>query len=250
MNLVGEAERERRRDFSSNAGRSPLHDIPMSSRALAILALVVLGALNVWIDLLHVRETHRAALKRPPPLSHYSELPIPHNTTNPPNTMWAGYVEDDLPPRMPLPSARRGVKLMHEESARYGLWTPEADSEWLWTATVGDGNVHYGPNHRLSVVSITHQLHCLRSYRQALAQAHPPRGHQLGHLTHCINFFRMSTLCAADTTLEPPDAFAHNYTQSRAGGEHVCMDWPGFYEEMKANYMAWQEVQERFVESG
>ena len=70
------------------------------------------------------------------------------------------------------------------------------------------------------------------------------------HVARCLNVLRQFALCDADVALEPPDAFAHNYTQSRAGGEHVCMDWPGFYEEMKANYMAWQEVQERFVESG
>lgn len=160
-----------------------------------------------------------------------------------PNAICAGYVEDDYPPRMPLPSARPAAKLAFEDTARYALDSPEAHDEWLWTATVGDGNVHYGPNHKLFVVSVTHQLHCLRSYREALIKDGPPRGHALSHLTHCINFFRMSTLCAADTTLEPPDAFARNYTHERARGEHVCMDWPGFYDEMKTNYVEWQRVQ-------
>ena len=150
-----------------------------------------------------------------------------------------GFLDEDYPPRMPLPSARRAVKLMVEDSVRFGLWEPQANKEWLWTATAGDGNVHYGANHRLFVVSVTHQLHCLRSYRQALEQETLPHGHQLSHLTHCLNFFRMSTLCAADATLEPPDAFARNHTRDRAGGELQCMDWPAFYDEIGENYLQW-----------
>ena len=53
----------------------------------------------------------------------------------------------------------------------------------------------------------------------------------------------MSTLCAADTTLKPADAFARNYTHERARGEHVFMDWPGFCDEMKTNYVGWQKAQ-------
>ena len=150
---------------------------------------------------------------------------------------------------MPLPSARRAVKLEHEESVRYALTSPEAYDEWLWTATVGDGNVHLGPNRRLFVVGVTHQMHCLRSYREALAQDAVPHGHQIPHLTHCLNFIRMSTLCAADTTLEPPDAFARNYTRTRSGGEHQCMDWPTFYDDMRANHLEWEDFRERQKES-
>ncbi|CDO70535.1 hypothetical protein BN946_scf184573.g3 [Trametes cinnabarina] len=147
---------------------------------------------------------------------------------------------------MPLPSARRAVKLALEDSVRYGLWEPQADDEWMRTATVGDGNVHLGPNSRFFVVGITHQLHCMRAYRQALAQDAPLSAHQAGHLGHCLNFLRMSTLCAADTTLEPPDALSRNHTRDRGGGEHVCFDWPGFYDEMQANYLQWLASQGAF----
>ena len=151
---------------------------------------------------------------------------------------------------MPLPTARRAVKLQHEDSSRYSLYAPETHQEWLWTATAGDGNVHYGPGRRLFVVAVTHELHCLRSYRAALAQDAVPHGHhQLAHLTHCLNFFRTSTLCAADTTLEPPDAFARNYTSQRAGGVHRCMDWPAFYDEMGTNYREWDAFQQQQAEA-
>ena len=147
---------------------------------------------------------------------------------------------------MPLPSAHRGgAKWVPEESVRYALTSPEAFDEWLWTATVGDGNVHFGANRRLFVVSVTHQMHCLRSVRVALEDAGIPHGHAVGHLTHCLNWIRMSTLCAADTTLEPPDVLVRNHTAERAGAEHVCMDWPGFYDEMETNWIQWQEARAR-----
>ncbi|TBU54272.1 hypothetical protein BD310DRAFT_936371, partial [Dichomitus squalens] len=204
----------------------------MTSSRLAVAILLILGALNAYLDLLHVRATRRMAVARPPPLEHYS------------------FIDEDYIPRMPLPSARRGgVKWIPEDSVRYSLWSPEANDEWLWTATIGDGNVHFGDSRRLFVVAVTHQLHCMRSYRQALEAEGIPQGHAVGHLTHCLNFLRMHTLCAADTTLEPPDAFARNYTMKRAGAEHVCMDWEAFYKDMRTNYLEWDGFQKHQANS-
>ncbi|KAH9915554.1 uncharacterized protein BXZ73DRAFT_92588 [Epithele typhae] len=200
----------------------------MSSRPLAFVAVVVLALLNAWIDVLHVRATHRAASKRSPPLSHYT------------------FVDEDLPPLMPVPAAERAVLLLPEDSQRYPLWAPQATQEWMFTATAGDGNVHFGANRRMLVVAESHMLHCLRSVRTALAQDAPPSagGHQMGHLAHCVNFIRQSVLCSADATLEPPDAFARNYTREPAGnGAHVCKDFDAFYGEMKGNYLAWTAYQ-------
>ncbi|KAI0773145.1 hypothetical protein BD413DRAFT_492141 [Trametes elegans] len=198
----------------------------MLSRRAVFLLLALLSAINVYLDVLYVRETRRLAETRARPPGHYS------------------FDDENYPPRMALPSARRAVKLTIEDSARYALWAAEAEDEWLSTATVGDGNVHLGPYSRLFVPGITHQLHCMRYYRDALAQDDPVHaGHQVGHLAHCLNFLRMSTLCAADTTLEPPDAFTREYRVDRAGGEHVCLDWPAFYEEMRANFLNWTAYQ-------
>ena len=68
-----------------------------------------------------------------------------------------------------------------------------------------------------------------------------PYRYALGHLIYCINFFPMSTLCAMDMTLGPANAFARNYTCDRVRGEHVHMDWPGFYDKMKTNYVGYQK---------
>ena len=45
----------------------------MTSQRLAIVTVLVLAALNAYVDLLHVRQTHKVAVARPPPLSHYSK---------------------------------------------------------------------------------------------------------------------------------------------------------------------------------
>ncbi|KAH9850978.1 hypothetical protein C2E23DRAFT_733892 [Lenzites betulinus] len=200
----------------------------MLSRRATYVLVAILAAMNAYVNLLHVQATQRAAIARPPPPSRYS------------------FIDEDYTPRLPLPSARRAVKLTIEDSARYALWDPEADDDWRWTATTGDGNVHLGNNSRFFVIGITHQLHCMRSYRQALAQEDVPvpHGHQAGHLAHCLNFIRMSTLCAADVTLEPPDALTRDHTRDPAGGEHECMDWPAFYEDMRTNFEDWTAYQE------
>ena len=151
-----------------------------------------------------------------------------------------------MPERFPLVNARPHVTMSIEESVHFGIHTPSAALEWLWTATVDDrGNVHMGPNGRFGVVGITHELHCLRALRDVLDTVDVPAGHDLHHSEHCLSFLREHTLCAADTTLEPPDAFARNYTRERSGGEHVCMDWDAFYGDMRTNYLEWDEFRKQ-----
>ena len=62
-----------------------------------------------------------------------------------------------------------------EESVRYGIDDPQSYFEWLWTSTIDDqGNVHMGPDRRFGVVGVTHQQHCLRAIRAALAADDTP----------------------------------------------------------------------------
>ena len=57
-----------------------------------------------------------------------------------------------------------------------------------------------------------------------------------------------NSACAARAPNMPPGlswpaqalrAFARHYTNERAPGEHVCMDWPESYDGMKSNYIGW-----------
>ncbi|EIW52674.1 uncharacterized protein TRAVEDRAFT_31815 [Trametes versicolor FP-101664 SS1] len=194
----------------------------MISRLLALCLLVALGVLNVAIDYSFVEDARKLFARRPPPLSHYT------------------WIEDDVPERMPLLNARPHVLMSIEESVRYDIRAPEASLEWLWTSTADDhGNVHMGPNNRFFVVALTHQQHCLRSLRASLDAPGVPTGAALHHAEHCLTFMREQTLCAADFSLEPGDAFARNYTAERVGGERECMDVEAFYGTMWSQWQDW-----------
>ena len=134
-----------------------------------------------------------------------------------------------------------------EETIHYSINETEAEAEWLWTATVGDGNVRLGSNQRFFSLAMVHEQHCMRWMRRAL-QADQLDKHQEGHMAHCLNYLRQFALCAADTTLEPADILRRNRTKERWSADHVCIDWPAIYATMRANYLDWVAVQPRWRE--
>ncbi|OCH86033.1 hypothetical protein OBBRIDRAFT_814804 [Obba rivulosa] len=188
-----------------------------SRLGLAVLALSVVNAVFLY-HLVNV--ARRLALSRDRPLEQYT------------------FVDEDVPGRLPLPSARPAVHLLVEESVRYSLSSPEAELEWLYTATRGDGNVRLGSPKRLFSVALSHELHCLRTIRAALDDDGSPAGPALSHIIHCFNFLREHTLCAVDATLEPPDALDRDFaTQRIQGVERRCADWPAIYDAMMQDYI-------------
>ena len=60
-----------------------------------------------------------------------------------------------------------------------------------------------------------------------------------------MSFLRESTLCAADTTLEPGDAFGRNFTAERWTGDRECMDAEAFYASMLQRWNEWVEAREQ-----
>ncbi|KAI0354406.1 hypothetical protein OH77DRAFT_1481736 [Trametes cingulata] len=192
------------------------------SRPLALCLLALLGLINLLVDYSLVEDVRTLFARRPPPASHYT------------------WVDDDVPERMPLLGARTKVMMSVEESVRYGLHEPQSHLEWLWMSTADDGgNVHMGPNTRFFVIALTHQQHCLRGLRTSLDADEVPTGHALHHSEHCLSFLREQTLCAADITLEPGDAFARNFTAERWGGDRECMDVEAFYGTMWRQWTDW-----------
>ncbi|TFY55602.1 hypothetical protein EVJ58_g8143 [Rhodofomes roseus] len=145
----------------------------------------------------------------------------------------------DYPPRLPLRAAKRQVMMPVEETIRYSLNNTEAEVEWLWTATVGDGNVRLGDNHRFFSLVMVHEQHCTRWIRMALQAAHPHE-QQKGHLAHCLNYMRQLALCSADATLEPADILSRDYAKERWNVDHQCHDWSAIYEAMRTNYLEWE----------
>ncbi|KAI0325748.1 hypothetical protein GY45DRAFT_1329856 [Cubamyces sp. BRFM 1775] len=198
------------------------------SRPLALCILVALGVVNVLVDYTFVQDFAKAFARRPPPPSHYT------------------WIEDDVPERLSLVNPRPKVLMPLEESVRFGIHEPPSDAEWLWQSTPDDGgNVHLGPNHRFFVIALTHQQHCLRAFRVALDADEVPTGHSLHHAEHCLSFLREHTLCAADVTLEPGDAFTRNFTAERVTGEMECMDVEAFYATMGKQWHEWLGFKEQ-----
>ncbi|KAH9943879.1 hypothetical protein B0H21DRAFT_779556 [Amylocystis lapponica] len=204
----------------------------MSSRpvTVALATVVLFGALNALLDWSLIRASKRIASAQQCSASQYS------------------FVGEDYPPLLPLPSARRAVLLTAENSVRYTVDANESAYEWLWTAPVGDHNVHLGARHRYFAVGMAHELHCLRRLRGVLQADGIVEGKERGHSLHCLNYLRQGALCAADATLEPLEFVAPNGSAGRTGGTHVCMDWPAAYEAIADNWNEWQTADWKIVE--
>ena len=136
-----------------------------------------------------------------------------------------------------------------EESVRYGINEPAAYDEWLSTSTVEDeGHVRVGSNHRLGIIGVTHEQHCLRLLRFTLAKDAVPHGAVRNHCEHCLSFLRQQALCAADSTIEPGDAFARNFTAERVTVERECrMDPEAFYASMWHQWNEWVDFKQKTV---
>jgi len=190
-----------------------------SQRRLALAIILLLGAANVLFHRWFLHAVQRLALARDRPLELHS------------------FLGDDYPSRLPMRSARPAVRLTVEDTVRYSLTSPESELEWLYTAARGDGDVRLGSQRRLFSVTMSHELHCLRSIRTILDEPAVPEGKARSHFVHCLNLLREHTLCAADNTLEPADVLARNSSLERMHGEHRCMDWAAFYDTMLQNYL-------------
>ncbi|KAL6306349.1 hypothetical protein BKA93DRAFT_729354 [Sparassis latifolia] len=187
----------------------------------ACTTLLVLCAVNVLIDIFFIQTSKRITPSRGRPLDHYS------------------LIEDDYPAHLPLPSSFPLLHLSVEESVRFAVSTPESELEWLWTGPGGYGEIHLGRDRHYFAVAFIHQVHCLRFIRMVLQRDGVSEGGVRGHVTHCMNYLRQSTLCGADSTLEPADVLTRNYSGpiERVGAEYVCTNWPAVYRVMEGNWV-------------
>ncbi|CRG86690.1 hypothetical protein PISL3812_03700 [Talaromyces islandicus] len=74
------------------------------------------------------------------------------------------------------------------------------------------------------MMSVFHQLHCLKSYLvqayQAAFTGSPLTKELAHHSSHCFDYLRQSVLCAADTTLEGKTTTGPGW-----GSVHECKDY-------------------------
>lgn len=156
-------------------------------------------------------------------------------------TVWLtctlAYKGHDYPELLPLPQDPQLIALLLEETVHYTPLGATSDAEWLSLATPGFGYVRLGPEDRTFVVTMFHELHCLRMLNLAFT----PNITSLPHATHCLNYLRQSILCSPDLALEPGDFEESDFEVDRTHGVHECKDWVPIYHFVAQNYDMWSD---------
>ncbi|KAF9465117.1 hypothetical protein BDZ94DRAFT_1254548 [Collybia nuda] len=150
------------------------------------------------------------------------------------------YRGHDFPETLPLPSPLQEVLLTVEESSRYALKGKQSDDEWFSLASASYGYVHLGPHNRVFVVTMFHQLHCLRMLNLGF---NPMEAIGDAHLQHCLSYLRQMILCDPDLTLEPAGWETRDFEGQRIGATHVCQDWSTVYDVVDENYQGWNRTE-------
>lgn len=150
------------------------------------------------------------------------------------------YHGHDYPEFLPLPGVENGevpLALMTvEESVHYPVLGYESDDRWFSITSDSWGYVRLGPDDRQFVVTMFHELHCLRMLSRAFSKAGDVSP---DHVKHCLNYIRQGVLCAPDLTLEFGNFEDRDFTSERTGATHVCRDWSLIYTAMDENFRSW-----------
>lgn len=94
---------------------------------------------------------------------------------------------------------------------------------------------------RTFVVTMFHELHCLRM----LNAGYESEGRAAeGHLKHCIHYIRQMALCDADMTPEPAGweekwSVEDDTGLDREGAPHVCRDFQSVFDAVENNWTEW-----------
>ncbi|KAF4573433.1 hypothetical protein EYR36_007948 [Pleurotus pulmonarius] len=151
------------------------------------------------------------------------------------------YLGHDFPPTLPLRGgALSDVLMTVEESANFPLAGWASDDRWFAIAPLSAGYVRLGPHDRLFVVTMFHELHCMRILNLAFDPSHIVGD---GHINHCLGYLRQMTLCGADLTVEPSGWETRDFSWDREGATHKCRDWSAVYAEVEQNYARWNSSQ-------
>ncbi|GJE88769.1 hypothetical protein PsYK624_048550 [Phanerochaete sordida] len=146
------------------------------------------------------------------------------------------YRGHDFPEVFPVDDLNAGhpVYLHAEDSVHYPLRGTASDLQWLALTSAGAGYVRLGPSDRQFVLTMFHEMHCLRILNLAFR-----RQTRLEHVEHCLNYIRHGALCAPDLTLEPGDFEDSERGGGYTAGTHMCKDWGAVYAGSNANFRTW-----------
>lgn len=116
---------------------------------------------------------------------------------------------------LPLPAINLApVLLTVEDSVHYSLRGPESDHKWSALISDSGGYVRIGPQQRTFVISMFHELYCLRVLNFAYSDSPIT---DTGHIRHCLDYLRQMAICSAGITLEPGDFAARDFKAERPG---------------------------------
>ncbi|TFK96611.1 hypothetical protein BDV98DRAFT_635697, partial [Pterulicium gracile] len=152
------------------------------------------------------------------------------------------YVAHDFPYSLPVPGefTSRGALLTVEESSRYPLLGWKSDAAWSSLGSSSSGFVRLGPSNRLFMVTMFHEMHCLRVLNLAFD---PSNIVSDGHIAHCLGYLRQQALCNADLTLEPAGWEDKDFGGTDTeGATHVCRDWEQVYRVVEDNWVRWKQL--------
>ncbi|OSC96431.1 hypothetical protein PYCCODRAFT_1472646 [Trametes coccinea BRFM310] len=143
------------------------------------------------------------------------------------------YKGHDYPELLPLPHEVQTVLVPMDETVHYPAIGAPSDAEWLALTTPGFGYIRLGPEDRTFVVSMFHELHCLRMLNLAF---NGPNYTSFAPVKHCLNYLRQNILCTPNLALEPGDFETKDFDVDRTHGVHECKNWDQIYEFVASNY--------------
>ncbi|KAJ6529061.1 hypothetical protein DFH09DRAFT_156562 [Mycena vulgaris] len=111
----------------------------------------------------------------------------------------------------------------------YQLNGSQADAQWEALIPANGGLIRVGPQNKIFMVSIYHQLKCLDIIRRDYVERSVRKTGTAPLTRHCLNYIRQMVLCRGDRRLEcVVDPFGEHAVQVR--GTQTCRDWSKVYD--------------------
>jgi len=113
-----------------------------------------------------------------------------------------------------------------------------SDQQWFELTSLSAGYVRLGPQNRLFMVTMFHEVHCLRLINLAFDQFGYDEHETAithGHVKHCFDYLRQMILCSADLTLEKGDF----EEEKNSAATHICRNWHMVYKLTDENWHKW-----------
>lgn len=156
------------------------------------------------------------------------------------------YIGQDYPLVYPMDPLEIVAMTLHE-SVHFSLNVSDrvALDEWILYSSIpkGIGRTRLGPQQRVFVITVSHQMHCLRRIQAALLNRQDPLA-KPAHVSHCLNYLRQTLLCEGADMLERGDFMERVYDVERVGDTLICSDWERAFELLDRKYEQWQAWRE------